>query len=135
MYEMFLKILSSTSTELGLNIVEALVPDIHCTVFPPPLGTGPRVVTVNTINAPKASVSGIRTPAPATVVSVGPKTIQTVRVTPQGPTGLRPVLSGAKSNVIVVHKGAPAPGTRPMNIQGIRVSLCCSKHTVLDMCL
>lgn len=83
-------------------------------------GTGPRVVTVNTINAPKASVSGGRTPAPATVVSVGPKTIQTVRVTPQGPAGLRPVLGGTKSNVIVVHKGAPPPGTRPMSIQGIR---------------
>ncbi|KAK8731643.1 hypothetical protein OTU49_007403, partial [Cherax quadricarinatus] len=83
-------------------------------------GTGPRVVTVNTINAPKASVSGVRAPAPATVVSVGSKTIQTVRVTPQGPAGLRPVLSGTKSNVIVVHKGAPSPGTRPMNIQGIR---------------
>nr|XP_045624212.1 flocculation protein FLO11-like [Procambarus clarkii] len=83
-------------------------------------GTGPRVVTVNTINAPKASVSGVRTPAPATLVSVGSKTIQTVRVTPQGPSGLRPVLSGTKSNVIVVHKGAPSPGTRPMSIQGIR---------------
>ncbi|XP_042223764.1 BRCA2-interacting transcriptional repressor EMSY-like isoform X5 [Homarus americanus] len=83
-------------------------------------GSGPRVVTVNTINAPKASISGVRTPAPATVVSVGSKTIQTVRVTPQGPAGLRPVLGGTKSNVIVVHKGAPSPGTRPMNIQGIR---------------
>ncbi|XP_042223773.1 BRCA2-interacting transcriptional repressor EMSY-like isoform X6 [Homarus americanus] len=82
--------------------------------------SGPRVVTVNTINAPKASISGVRTPAPATVVSVGSKTIQTVRVTPQGPAGLRPVLGGTKSNVIVVHKGAPSPGTRPMNIQGIR---------------
>ncbi|KAG0728649.1 BRCA2-interacting transcriptional repressor EMSY [Chionoecetes opilio] len=85
-------------------------------------GTGPRVVTVNTINAPKSSVSSVRTPTPATVVSVGPKTIQTVRVTPQGqgPPGLRPVLGATKSNVIVVHKGAPSPGTRPMSIQGIR---------------
>ncbi|KAK7072800.1 hypothetical protein SK128_019848 [Halocaridina rubra] len=82
-------------------------------------GTGPRVVTVNTITAPKSSVGGIRTASPATVVSVGPKTVQTVRVTPQGPTGLRPMLGGAKSNVIVVHKGAP-PGTRPIGIQGIR---------------
>ncbi|XP_063870292.1 BRCA2-interacting transcriptional repressor EMSY-like isoform X4 [Scylla paramamosain] len=86
-------------------------------------GTGPRVVTVNTINAPKSSVSSVRTPTPATVVSVGPKTIQTVRVTPQGqgPSGLRPVLGGTKSNVIVVHKGGPTTGTRPMSIQGIRV--------------
>ncbi|KAK4311246.1 hypothetical protein Pmani_017239 [Petrolisthes manimaculis] len=101
-------------------------------------GTGPRVVTVNTINAPKSSSAsntgtpgGVSLPrpaqAPATVVSVGPKTIQTVRVTPQGPVGLRPVLGGAgsgggsKSNVIVVHKGAPPPpGTRPVTIQGIR---------------
>ncbi|XP_042868571.1 BRCA2-interacting transcriptional repressor EMSY-like isoform X3 [Penaeus japonicus] len=83
-------------------------------------GTGPRVVTVNTINAPKSSVSGVRTASPATVVSVGPKTVQTVRVTPQGPAGLRPVLGGTKSNVIVVHKGAPPPGTRPVGIQGIR---------------
>ncbi|XP_050719963.1 mucin-5AC-like isoform X2 [Eriocheir sinensis] len=85
-------------------------------------GTGPRVVTVNTINAPKSSVSSVRTPTPATVVSVGPKTIQTVRVTPQGqgPSGLRPVPGTAKSNVIVVHKGAPPPGTRPMSFQGIR---------------
>lgn len=86
-------------------------------------GTGPRVVTVNTINAPKSSVSSVRTPTPATVVSVGPKTIQTVRVTPQGQgaSGLRPVPGTAKSNVIVVHKGAPPPGTRPMSFQGIRV--------------
>ncbi|MPC22840.1 hypothetical protein E2C01_015867 [Portunus trituberculatus] len=85
-------------------------------------GTGPRVVTVNTINAPKSSVSSVRTPTPATVVSVGPKTIQTVRVTPQGqgPSGLRPVLGATKSNVIVVHKGGPSSGTRPMSIQGIR---------------
>ncbi|KAK3885857.1 hypothetical protein Pcinc_009956 [Petrolisthes cinctipes] len=108
--------------------------------LPPPSshGTGPRVVTVNTINAPKSSSAsntgtpgGVSLPrpaqAPATVVSVGPKTIQTVRVTPQGPVGLRPVLGGAgsgggsKSNVIVVHKGAPPPpGTRPVTIQGIR---------------
>lgn len=80
------------------------------------------MVTVNTINAPKSSVSGVRTASPATVVSVGPKTVQTVRVTPQGPAGLRPVLGGTKSNVIVVHKGAPPPGTRPVGIQGIRVS-------------
>ncbi|XP_068226881.1 BRCA2-interacting transcriptional repressor EMSY isoform X4 [Palaemon carinicauda] len=82
-------------------------------------GTGPRVVTVNTINAPKSSVGGVRAASPATVVSVGPKTVQTVRVTPQGPAGLRPVLGSAKSNVIVVHKGAPH-GTRPVGIQGIR---------------
>ncbi|XP_068226885.1 BRCA2-interacting transcriptional repressor EMSY isoform X8 [Palaemon carinicauda] len=81
--------------------------------------TGPRVVTVNTINAPKSSVGGVRAASPATVVSVGPKTVQTVRVTPQGPAGLRPVLGSAKSNVIVVHKGAPH-GTRPVGIQGIR---------------
>ncbi|XP_066941820.1 BRCA2-interacting transcriptional repressor EMSY isoform X2 [Macrobrachium rosenbergii] len=82
-------------------------------------GTGPRVVTVNTINAPKTSVGGVRAASPATVVSVGPKPLQTVRVTPQGPAGLRPVLGSAKSNVIVVHKGAPH-GTRPVGIQGIR---------------
>lgn len=89
-------------------------------------------MTVNTINAPKSSVSSVRTPTPATVVSVGPKTIQTVRVTPQGqgPSGLRPVLGPAKSNVIVVHKGAPPPGTRPVSIQGIRV-MKTSKSAVL----
>ena len=77
---------------------------------------------MNTINTPKTSVGGVRAASPATVVSVGPKTVQTVRVTPQAPGSLRPVLGSAKSNVIVVHKGAP-PGARPVGIQGIRVSI------------
>ncbi|XP_076052935.1 uncharacterized protein LOC143032307 isoform X2 [Oratosquilla oratoria] len=98
-------------------------------------GSGPRVVTVNTISAPKTSVGAVRSspPAsivssvpktvaavrsspPASIVSTMPKTVQTVRVTPQG-QGIRPV---NKSNVIVVHKGAHTATTRPMNVHAVR---------------
>ncbi|CAL4102690.1 unnamed protein product, partial [Meganyctiphanes norvegica] len=92
----------------------------------PPTGVGPTggplyVVTTNsgtiTVVTRTVAAAGMRATAPAAVVSVGPKTVQTVRVTPQGAGGLRPMLGGTKSNVIVVHKGAPHPGTvtRPIS--------------------
>lgn len=73
--------------------------------------------TITVVTRTVAAGQGMRAAAPTAVVSVGPKTVQTVRVTPQGAGGLRPMLGGTKSNVIVVHKGAPHPGavTRPIS--------------------
>ena len=99
-------------------------------------GTGPRVVTVNTINNPRTSVAGLRTPTPATVVSLGPKTVQTVRVSPQAQgSGLRPVMGNTKSNVIVVHKGGGPPGVRPMGFQAVRVTLYLYIYYLYIICL
>lgn len=58
------------------------------------------------------------------MVSLGPKAVQTVRVTPQDQnSGIRPVMGSTKSKVIVVHKGGAPAGMRPMGFQTVRVSI------------
>ncbi|KAB7497917.1 hypothetical protein Anas_07914, partial [Armadillidium nasatum] len=78
--------------------------------------SNPRVVTVNTVNSSRPSI--VRGSSSPSVLTVGSnqKSVSTMRQT----GSIRPVISGPKSNVIVVHKGTIGAGTRPVGLQGLR---------------